>query len=63
LEHREFISGKKNGKISKITKTTNCKITFQENFNDYNMLIDIYQPNPPQALESLILIEVTVDLV
>ncbi|EAL23071.1 hypothetical protein CNBA5960 [Cryptococcus deneoformans B-3501A] len=39
-EHRDFISGKKNGKINKIMKTTNVKIKF-ETFNDYNFLIDI----------------------
>jgi hypothetical protein len=39
-DHREFISGKKNGKINKIMQTTNVKIKF-ETFNDYNFLIDI----------------------
>ncbi|KIR69125.1 cytoplasmic protein [Cryptococcus bacillisporus CA1873] len=39
-EHRDFISGKKNGKINKIMKTANVKIKF-ETFNDYNFLIDI----------------------
>jgi hypothetical protein len=39
-EHREFISGKKNGKINKIMQSTNVKIKF-ETFNDYNFLIDI----------------------
>lgn len=39
-EHREFISGKKNGKINKIMQTTNVKIKF-ETFNDHNFLIDI----------------------
>ncbi|KAL0950895.1 hypothetical protein HGRIS_007654 [Hohenbuehelia grisea] len=39
-EHREFISGKKNGKINKIMQSTNVKIKF-ETFNDHNFLIDI----------------------
>jgi len=39
-EHREFISGKKNGKLNKVMKTANVKIKF-ETFNDYNFLIDI----------------------
>ncbi|KAM5538238.1 hypothetical protein V8D89_008125 [Ganoderma adspersum] len=39
-EHREFISGKKNGKINKIMQTTNVKIKF-ETFNEHNFLIDI----------------------
>ncbi|KAG6885949.1 hypothetical protein C0993_007451 [Termitomyces sp. T159_Od127] len=43
-EHREFISGKKNGKINKIMQTTNVKIKF-ETFNDYNFLIDIAGPD------------------
>jgi len=39
-EHREFISGKKNGKINKIMKLAGVKIKF-ETFNDYNFLMDI----------------------
>ncbi|KAI5480493.1 KH domain protein [Pseudohyphozyma bogoriensis] len=39
-EHREFISGKKNGKLNKIMKSANVKIKF-ETFNDYNFLIDV----------------------
>ncbi|WWC72544.1 uncharacterized protein I206_106506 [Kwoniella pini CBS 10737] len=39
-EHREFISGKKNGKINKIMKMAGVKIKF-ETFNDYNFLMDI----------------------
>ncbi|GJJ08826.1 hypothetical protein Clacol_003045 [Clathrus columnatus] len=39
-EHRDFISGKKNGKINKIMQITNVKIKF-ETFNDFNFLIDL----------------------
>ncbi|BEI88056.1 uncharacterized protein CcaverHIS019_0107740 [Cutaneotrichosporon cavernicola] len=39
-EHREFISGKKNGKINKIMKVCGVRIKF-ETFNDYNFLMDI----------------------
>lgn len=39
-EHREFISGKKNGKINKIMKMAGVRIKF-ETFNDYNFLMDI----------------------
>jgi hypothetical protein len=39
-EHKEFISGKKNGKMNKIMQTTGVKIKF-ETFNDHNFLIDI----------------------
>ncbi|KAJ3079842.1 hypothetical protein HK102_003473, partial [Quaeritorhiza haematococci] len=57
LEHKEFINGKKNGKINKIIKMSGCKITFQENFNGYNMLIDIYNPSPIKAMEGLALLQ------
>ncbi|KAJ1551723.1 hypothetical protein HK096_003315 [Nowakowskiella sp. JEL0078] len=56
-EHKEFINGKKNGKINKITKLSNCKIDFQENFNEFNMLIDIYNSIPSKSLEGLSLLE------
>ncbi|KAL8293147.1 hypothetical protein RQP46_000841 [Phenoliferia psychrophenolica] len=39
-EHRDFISGKKNGKLNKIMKSAEVKIKF-ETFNDYNFLIDV----------------------
>jgi hypothetical protein len=39
-EQREFISGKKNGKINKIMQAANVKIKF-ETFNDHNFLIDV----------------------
>lgn len=39
-EHREFISGKKNGKINKIMQSTSVKIKF-ETFNEHNFLIDL----------------------
>lgn len=58
LEHREFINGKKNGKINKIIKISGCKINFQENFNGYNMLIEIQNSSAPHALEGLTLLEV-----
>ncbi|KAF9229657.1 cytoplasmic protein [Gyrodon lividus] len=39
-EHRDFFSGKKNGKINKIMQSASVKIKF-ETFNDYNFLIDL----------------------
>ncbi|KAF9243803.1 cytoplasmic protein [Melanogaster broomeanus] len=39
-EHREFFSGKKNGKINKIMQSASVKIKF-ETFNDHNFLIDL----------------------
>jgi KH domain len=40
LELKEFVSGKKLGKVNKITKSSNCHIAF-ENYSEYNFLIDI----------------------
>ncbi|KAI0690686.1 cytoplasmic protein [Cytidiella melzeri] len=54
-EHREFISGKKNGKINKIMQTTNVKIKF-ETFNDHNFLIDI-AGNDGSVLQGLTLLQ------
>lgn len=54
-EHREFISGKKNGKINKIMQTTNVKIKF-ETFNEYNFLIDI-AGNDVSILQGLTLLQ------
>ncbi|KAF8523068.1 cytoplasmic protein [Hysterangium stoloniferum] len=39
-EHREFISGKKNGKINKIMQMTGVKIKF-ETLNEHNFIIDL----------------------
>ncbi|KAF9480442.1 cytoplasmic protein [Pholiota conissans] len=54
-EHRDFISGKKNGKINKIMQTTNVKIKF-ETFNDHNFLIDIAGPDT-SVLQGLTLLQ------
>lgn len=54
-DHREFISGKKNGKINKIMQTTNVKIKF-ETFNDHNFLIDIAGPDN-SVLQGLTLLQ------
>ncbi|KLO20412.1 cytoplasmic protein [Schizopora paradoxa] len=54
-EHREFISGKKNGKINKIMQTTGVKIKF-ETFNEHNFLIDI-SSNNGAALQGLALLQ------
>ncbi|CAH7686316.1 hypothetical protein PPACK8108_LOCUS20949 [Phakopsora pachyrhizi] len=54
-EHRDFISGKKNGKLNKIMKTSNVKIKF-EPFNDYNFLIDV-SGDSARAMAGLKLLE------
>jgi hypothetical protein len=58
LEHREFINGKKNGKINKIIKTSGCRILFHDNFNDYNMIIDLSNINEQSTTEGLMMLEV-----
>jgi hypothetical protein len=59
LVHKEFINGKKNGKINKIIKTSGCKIIFLENLNAYNMIIDTIHPIPSRVLEGLEMLEVS----
>ncbi|KDN50826.1 hypothetical protein K437DRAFT_60175 [Tilletiaria anomala UBC 951] len=51
-EHRDFISGKKNGKINKIMKQCNARIKF-ETFNEYNFLIDVSGNDRTSALQGL----------
>lgn len=55
-EHRDFISGKKNGKINKIMKVTNVRIKY-EAFNEYNFLIDVCSSSCAYALEGLSLLQ------
>ncbi|KAL4402721.1 RNA binding protein [Malassezia pachydermatis] len=51
-DHREFISGKKNGKINKIMEGCAVRIRF-EPFNDYNFLIDVHGREAEAALQGL----------
>ncbi|EPQ25950.1 uncharacterized protein PFL1_06405 [Pseudozyma flocculosa PF-1] len=55
-EHREFISGKKNGKINKVMKQCGVRIKF-ETFNDYNFLIDISGNDRAGVLQGLGLLQ------
>ncbi|KAJ3321398.1 hypothetical protein HDV06_004383 [Boothiomyces sp. JEL0866] len=57
MEHREFINGKKNGKINRITKVSGCRIIFQENPNAYNMMIDLYSSVPNCLLTGIAMLE------
>ncbi|KAG8843288.1 hypothetical protein FRB91_003475, partial [Serendipita sp. 411] len=50
-EHRDFISGKKNGKINKIMQLSNVVIKF-ETLNDFNFIISV-QGNDSTALPGL----------
>ncbi|KAH8917217.1 hypothetical protein BT69DRAFT_1339357 [Atractiella rhizophila] len=54
-DQREFISGKKNGKINKIMKTSDVKVKF-ETFNDYNFLIDV-AGNDASVLQGLTMLQ------
>ncbi|KDQ13625.1 hypothetical protein BOTBODRAFT_111266 [Botryobasidium botryosum FD-172 SS1] len=54
-EHRDFISGKKNGKLNKIMQSANVKIKF-ETFNDHNFLIDL-AGNDVGALHGLTMLQ------
>ncbi|KAJ3255829.1 hypothetical protein HK104_007128, partial [Borealophlyctis nickersoniae] len=57
LEHREFINGKKSGKVNKIIKASGSDVKFETRYNDYNMLIDLWNSVPGKALEGLQLLE------
>ena len=57
LEHKDFINGKKNGKINRIVKLSGCRVSFQENVNDVNMMIDLYSPQPSCLLQGLLMLE------
>ena len=50
--HRDFINGKKNGKINKIISTSGCNLILHPPYNDYNFMIELQQS--PSALSSLV---------
>jgi KH domain len=55
-EHKEFVSGKKNGKINKIMGQSNVQIIF-DGFNEYNFYIDVCGTRYDQLLAGLDLVE------
>ncbi|KAF9930625.1 hypothetical protein FBU30_000251 [Linnemannia zychae] len=55
-EHREFISGKKNGKINRIMKATGAKIKFDP-CNEYNFYVDLSSNIAVKAVEALALLQ------
>ncbi|KAI8145448.1 hypothetical protein BJV82DRAFT_535627 [Fennellomyces sp. T-0311] len=55
-EQREFISGKKSGKINKIMKTTGAKIKFNA-FSDYNFVIEVESTSVIKALDGLSMLQ------
>jgi hypothetical protein len=55
-EHKEFVSGKKNGKINKIMNTANVQIVF-DGFNEYNFYIDVRGNEYAQTKHGLELVE------
>lgn len=56
-EQRDFISGKKNGKINKIMKTSGAKIKFVPYINDYNFIIEVESTSFTKALDGLTLLQ------
>jgi hypothetical protein len=55
-EHKEFVSGKKNGKINKIMGQSNVQIMF-DNFGEYNFNIDVHANNYEHMKQGLSLVE------
>ncbi|KAI8883193.1 hypothetical protein K501DRAFT_219857 [Backusella circina FSU 941] len=56
-DQRDFISGKKNGKINKIMKTSGAKIKFIPFINDYNFVIEVESTSFTKALDGLTLMQ------
>ncbi|PHZ08259.1 uncharacterized protein RHIMIDRAFT_269407 [Rhizopus microsporus ATCC 52813] len=56
-DHRDFISGKKNGKINKIMRTSGAKIKFSSSINDYNFVIEVESTSFTKALDGLTLLQ------
>ncbi|KAM3506687.1 hypothetical protein MY10362_002215 [Beauveria mimosiformis] len=55
-EHKEFVSGKKNGKINKIMGQSNVQIIF-DGFNEYNFNIDVMAASYESLKQGLTLVE------
>ncbi|KAI9279008.1 hypothetical protein BDA99DRAFT_493747 [Phascolomyces articulosus] len=55
-DQREFLSGKKNGKVNKIMKTCGVRIKFLA-FNEYNFVITIESDDTEKALEGLAMLQ------
>ncbi|KAI0478809.1 hypothetical protein GGR56DRAFT_342938 [Xylariaceae sp. FL0804] len=55
-EHKEFVSGKKNGKINKIMTQSNVQIIF-ESFREYNFDIDVIAPTYESMKQGMSLVE------
>ncbi|KAJ5052382.1 uncharacterized protein L3040_002133 [Drepanopeziza brunnea f. sp. 'multigermtubi'] len=55
-EHKEFVSGKKNGKINKIMGQSSVQIIF-DGFNEYNFNIDVCGSNYEAMKNGLMLVE------
>ncbi|KAH9908707.1 hypothetical protein F4778DRAFT_360313 [Xylariomycetidae sp. FL2044] len=55
-EHKEFVSGKKNGKINKIMTQSNVQIIF-DSFREYNFDIDVIAPSYESLKQGLMLVE------
>ena len=56
IDQREFIAGKKNGKIHRIMNTASVWIKFSP-FSEYNFFVDLTSPNYSSALSGIQLLE------
>jgi hypothetical protein len=56
VDHKEFVSGKKNGKINKIMNLANVQIVF-DGFNEYNFYIDVRGNDYKPTVYGLSLVE------
>ncbi|KAI9188715.1 hypothetical protein H9P43_000136 [Blastocladiella emersonii ATCC 22665] len=56
IRHKDFISGKKNGKINKIVKMSEASILFDD-WNDINMIMMVTSPYPANALSGFALLK------
>ncbi|KAK4238391.1 hypothetical protein C8A03DRAFT_43859 [Achaetomium macrosporum] len=55
-EHKEFVSGKKNGKINKIMGQSSVQIMF-DNFGEYNFNIEVISPSFDSLKQGLTMVE------
>ena len=55
--HRDFLNGKKNGKLNKIMNASGCRLVLHESYNGYNFLIDLFEDLEQEYLQGIQLLE------
>ncbi|KNE57090.1 hypothetical protein AMAG_18003 [Allomyces macrogynus ATCC 38327] len=55
-EYREFLAGKKQGKMNKIMRTTGARIQFEPAINPYAMTIAVASPEVDRAVDAYLLV-------